>query len=527
MAIAPLAGTPITGTDSGGTATVSVTIPSGTVPDGSLVVVVHCNDFYAFSNMPAPVLSSFSPTMQFWGGTDGGAGQSHIKVWAFDMPVGAAASSRTISVTETGSHDEDKGLAVWAFSGAAAAASALDVLVSSSSASSTDPHVLTGLTAAQAGEYLIGHVRTSGGAGGVTYTWSGGSIVEKFDIANFTQFTGAGELLAASGATGTRTADPTGSTPFMGVLFAVLPAAGGGGAPTWIPAQRSRRPAPARPRRARAAQPPLPAPGPAPQAGQERRPRVIPAPKARARVETPIRAQVNPPYPTNEDAQPRRLRGLLPRRGRVEMPPWPQQAPPVNPDWIAQPRRPRQVPVVLRREHVWMPPWPVQAAPAAPTWIPGGHRPRPLPAPARRDRMAALPVPAAPLWLPGRPRPRPVEPPAPRDRGAAPPSPQTLWLPAPHRPRPPAPVRPRRQERLVIGVAIAPPNPPIVLLQPHHRWLVLPAVRRAQFFGPPLEGVEPVDCVVHRPATGTVARGSTGTIARPFAGIVEFCTCCT
>jgi hypothetical protein len=338
VAISIQTGTPGTpGTDGGGSASVTFSIPS-TVPDGSLVVAVHCNDFYGLANMAAPVLSGFSPTMNLLGSADGGANLSHIRVWAFDYPAGASGTARTLTCTETGSHDEDKGLSVYALTGAAPAASCLDgsLVATLFPSTSQSTHVLSGVTTSQAGSLLIAHIRTSSGAGGVTYT-APGSMTEQYDVPNFTVFTGATEVLAGAGATGTRTFTPSGSLPWVGVLFAIAPASAGT-APTWIPIQRSRRPAPARTRRSRASQPPLPVAAPSPQAGQERRPRVIPAPKARDRSVAPVRPQVNPPYPTNEDAQPRRLRGLLPRRGRIEMPPWPQQTPPVNPDWLAQPR---------------------------------------------------------------------------------------------------------------------------------------------------------------------------------------------
>jgi len=232
-----LGGTPLTGTDGGGSASVVVTIPAGTIPDGSLVVAIHCNDSFDITNMVAPVLSSFSPTMNLWGVSDGGLNLSHVKVWAFDYPAGAAASSRTLTCTETGSHGEDKGLSVWWFSGAAAAASALRELVASGSPSvAQGTHVLTGLSAAaQSGDFLIGHIRTSNSAGTASFT-PPGTMTEQYDISNFTHFTGANETLAASGATGTRTFTPASSVPWVGVLFAIAPAAAGAAADSSAPA---------------------------------------------------------------------------------------------------------------------------------------------------------------------------------------------------------------------------------------------------------------------------------------------------
>jgi hypothetical protein len=66
-----------------------------------------------------------------------------------------------------------------------------------------------------------------------------------------------------------------------------------------------------------------------------------------------------------------------------------------------------------------------------------------------------------------------------------------------------------------------------LLLQPHHRTLLLPVRRRTRIWMVPLEGAEPTECRVTRPNTGTVARGATGTVTRPYTGVVEFCTCCT
>lgn len=224
-----------------------------------------------------------------------------------------------------------------------------------------------------------------------------------------------------AGPTGTVQATKATTDQSTAWLGAILPASGSSA--TWLPGQRSHRSAPILPRRDRiAAEPPVLG-GQAPPPGvSKRRARSSPTPRLRARMVTPVRPQVNPPYPTNEEAQPRRLRGLPGRRDRVVMPPWPQLAPPVNPDWI-----------------------------------PAGRRPRPLPELPRRERVVT-PVPAAGLFLPAGHRPRLVEP----------------------------ALRPRRQERLVITAVAPPTNPPIVLLQPHHRTLLLPVRRRGRVTWIPL-----------------------------------------
>lgn len=93
------------------------------------------------------------------------------------------------------------------------------------------------------------------------------------------------------------------------------------------------------------------------------------------------------------------------------------------------------------------------------------------------------------------------------------------------RPKPPPGVATLIRSSLVDAIAPATmlPAQPLVVLPAR------PAPRTAAvlLLWTPLEGVEPTDCKVHRPNTGTVARGSTGTIGRPNTGVVEFCTCCT
>jgi hypothetical protein len=125
--------------------------------------------------------------------------------------------------------------------------------------------------------------------------------------------------------------------------------------------------------------------------------------RERARVSTPVRAQVNPPFPVNGIKQPRRLRGLNPRRGEAWLPVQPQvvvTAPTFPPLAVRErlkglklfrPRvagpsltpsadyaavasaRPRRLPRLSRRGAVASP-VPVQVAPVAPSYPPQSWR---------------------------------------------------------------------------------------------------------------------------------------------------------
>jgi hypothetical protein len=96
------------GTNTGTTATVSVTTsetPSATAV-GDLVLVFHLNDFYTTTTMGTPTATG-SPTLTAitGGSADGGSNLGHINGWWY---VANTAGAQTITVTETGAHDEEK-----------------------------------------------------------------------------------------------------------------------------------------------------------------------------------------------------------------------------------------------------------------------------------------------------------------------------------------------------------------------------------------------------------------------------------
>jgi hypothetical protein len=128
-------------------------------------------------------------------------------------------------------------------------------------------------------------------------------------------------------------------------------------------------------------------------------------PRGSARISTPVRAQVNPPFPFNSVHQPRRLRALSPRRGETAMP-VPAQVVVAAPTFPPSLIRPRLKGLRMFRADAVMP-VPTQAAAVAPTYPPQTLR--------SRVRGLRLFRPRAAVHVPGQGHP-PVAPQPPRFR---------------------------------------------------------------------------------------------------------------
>jgi hypothetical protein len=310
-------------------------------------------------------------------------------------------------------------------------------------------------------------------------------------------------------------------------------------------------------------------------------------PRGRAQIATPVRAQVNPPFPFTGVKQPRRLRGLLARRAECFMP-VPAQAVVTASPYPPQPERARLKVLRLFRGRVSAPPLAQDLTPAVARARVKGFKARarmeavtpvpsqvvltapPYPIQSVRTRLRGLrifrgrtvaPVPGqivivppsfTPLavrarlkWArPFRPRasapvadqqvaPPPVRPRlhglAPR-RGhiAMPVPPQVAVAPPAY---PPRPVRSRlkglRQSR---GREAAMPVPPQIVIPPPPYSPVFTRLKKKLFglFRP--STVTPVaatcDCTTHRPNLGTTSRPGSGITARPDAGTTgRPCSC--
>jgi hypothetical protein len=323
----------------------------------------------------------------------------------------------------------------------------------------------------------------------------------------------------------------------------------------------------------------------------EQRRRLIVAPRqvrGVARIATPVRDQVNPPFPFTGAKQPRRLRGLLARRGEMftpvpsqvvvaapVFPPRPVRArlkglrlyreemfapPPEQLNNTRQPQRPRlRLPRIFRGRTAS--PVPAQIVVVPPAYPPQSVRTRLRGLRIFRGRSATV-VPAQivvtpPSFTPLAVRTRLRFARIFRGRAAAPVPDQLVAPPAPHlRPRgmaprrghaampvppqivvtPPAypvrPVRPRLKGlRGVRGRQAAMPVPAQVVIVPPKMVPLFTRLKQhaARIFRGESRAVLPpvCDCTTHRPNLGTTSRPGSGiTAARPDSGTTARpCSC--
>lgn len=217
------------GTNNGSSATVSVTTsesPSAT-SSGDLVVIFHCNNFYLFSNMPNTPSATGSPTMNAItnGTADAGSNGAHIKSYWYVANTGGA---QTVSVAETGAHDEEKLLVAYVLSGAdtttpidGGSAGA----AGNFSATSATPFVAPAVTPTNADAFLICHAHTGGGSIAHPFSPPGG-MAERYDsFVGGLSYTGATQQLSASGSTGTKSFTPNASQAYASLSVAIKTAA--------------------------------------------------------------------------------------------------------------------------------------------------------------------------------------------------------------------------------------------------------------------------------------------------------------
>ena len=168
-----------------------------------VLIIIHCNDFYALSNMPTPTVGGSSSGVTTIVNADAGTDSAHIKSWYY---VVGSTGDLTVAVDETGAGDEEKGLAVYVLDGVDTA-TPIDTSGSAINTGGTT-HIAPSVSPTSSDAFLICHASVGGGAGPASYTSPGG-MTEAYDVA-ITAFcmTGATQQLAASGATGTRTFTP-------------------------------------------------------------------------------------------------------------------------------------------------------------------------------------------------------------------------------------------------------------------------------------------------------------------------------
>jgi len=226
-----------TATNDGTSATISVTTsesPTATQV-GDFVVVVHSNDFYTLANMPTPTATG-TPTLTNIVDADGGTNQGHIRCWWYRANTGGA---QTVSVTETGAHDEEKFMAVYVLTGVDTGASPIDgTPATNSSSTQQTSQVCNSVTVTNADSYVIQALAAGTGVAAPSYTPPGGTTKQYDQHVGGGSHGGGVKQLSASGATGsfTWTIPPSG-TPYASATFAVKTAAAAGGTLAGPPAE--------------------------------------------------------------------------------------------------------------------------------------------------------------------------------------------------------------------------------------------------------------------------------------------------
>lgn len=210
-------GSPTIGTDNGGSATVSATLTGTKQPQaGDKLLILHCNDYYGESTMPTPTVGGSTTGVNLVVLSDAGNPNAHVKAYFYDV---AATGDLVVSVTETGSHDEEKLLVIYTLQ------DALSVDASAASFSSTGQvtYVFTGVTTTASDDLLILHHNSGGGSSGSSpMTPPGAPYTELYDTAiGGLAYAGGTEVLTATGATGTRTMSAVGSVSWAGVMIAI------------------------------------------------------------------------------------------------------------------------------------------------------------------------------------------------------------------------------------------------------------------------------------------------------------------
>lgn len=233
MTIGIRGGTPATHhlVGSSGTA-LSVTLTGTRQPqNGDLLWIWHGNDFYALSNMPTPSVGGSTTGVALQVTADAGTNQSHTK--GYSKPI-TATGDLTVSVTETGTGDEERMLVVYVLSGADTASPIDGTPSTGFSITSTNTRVLSAISPTNTDSMLFGHISPGPSAGGTGYTPPGAPWVEDYDAdsggGTAFWYTGGHEQLSASGSTGTRTFTLLSSVAeWSGAMVAIKASSGGGG----------------------------------------------------------------------------------------------------------------------------------------------------------------------------------------------------------------------------------------------------------------------------------------------------------
>lgn len=223
--------TPATHTLAGvsGTA-LTVTLTGTRQPQaGDLLLIFHGNNFFALTNMPTPSVGGSTSGVTLQATCDAGTNFSHVKAYTY---VVASTGDRTVTVTETGTGDEERMLVVYVLSGADTTSPIDGTPSTAFSTTAGTSRVLTSVTTTASDSMLFAHVGHGPSAGGTSVTPPSAPWVEDYDVdvsgGSAFRSSGGHEQLSAAGATGTRTFTQVGGSSEWGSVMLAVEASSGG-----------------------------------------------------------------------------------------------------------------------------------------------------------------------------------------------------------------------------------------------------------------------------------------------------------
>lgn len=239
MTIAIRGATPLV-TATTGSATISGTLTTTRQPQtGDVLLIIHGNDFYTTTTMPTPTVGGSTTGVTALVTADGGSNFAHAKAYTYKV---GSTGDLVVSVTETGTADEEKCLVAYVLSGVDQS-TVIDTSATSfnSTGSGDNAPIAPTVSPSSSDALLICHTNSGGGANVASYTPPSG-MTEVYDqsAGGFMGCSGAVLQLSASGATGTKAFAASGVAPWATLSIAVLT---GAGTPTYVrvPGRRPRQ----------------------------------------------------------------------------------------------------------------------------------------------------------------------------------------------------------------------------------------------------------------------------------------------
>lgn len=198
---------------------------------GDLLVIIHGNDYYALSNMPTPTVGGSTAGVNpiTSGAADGGSLFAHAKGYTYAV---GSTGDLVVSVTETGTGDEEKCLVVYVLSGADTSTPTDGANNNADSTGTTTNRVCNAVSPSSSDAFLIVHTNDGNGSNSVSYTPPSG-MSEQYDgsLAASMGYSGATLQLSSSGSTGTKTFVAAGNASYCTLTIAVKTAAAAAAVP--------------------------------------------------------------------------------------------------------------------------------------------------------------------------------------------------------------------------------------------------------------------------------------------------------